>query len=114
MQGLGAWGIEMGWSNLAMAVAAFGFCALAFPVRGDAATVGAIGIQGASATKLAVSIVHRRRAQSFYCYPKTYWWFYRPYTTATNGHARCMPYFHYPVQPQAYQGRGRAYEAPVR
>lgn len=104
----------MSGSKLAMAIVAFGFCALAFPVRGDAATVGAIGIQGASATKLAVSIVHRRRVQSFYCYPKTYWWFYRPYTTATNGHARCMPYFHYPVQPQAYQGRGRAYEAPVK
>jgi hypothetical protein len=40
-------------------------------------------------------VLHRHRTQSFYCYPKTYWWFYRPYTTAPVGYARCMPYFHY-------------------
>jgi hypothetical protein len=39
---------------------------------------------------------HSRRVRSFYCYPRNYWWFYRPYTTASDGHARCMPYFHYP------------------
>jgi hypothetical protein len=38
---------------------------------------------------------HARRSQSFYCYPRNYWWFYRPYTTAYDDHARCMPYFHY-------------------
>jgi hypothetical protein len=38
---------------------------------------------------------HARRTQSFYCYPRNYWWFYRPYTTAYDDHARCMPYFHY-------------------
>jgi hypothetical protein len=38
---------------------------------------------------------HARRTQSFYCYPRNYWWFYRPYTTAYDNHARCMPYFHY-------------------
>jgi hypothetical protein len=32
---------------------------------------------------------------SFYCYPRKYWWFYRPYTTDPQNHARCMPYFHY-------------------
>src|SRR5688572_24558641 len=46
---------------------------------------------------------HARKGTSFYCYPRNYWWFYRPYTTAADGHARCMPYFHYP--PQAYRGR---------
>ena len=38
---------------------------------------------------------HFRKVYSFYCYPKNYWWFYRPYTTAPMGYARCMPYFHY-------------------
>jgi hypothetical protein len=38
---------------------------------------------------------HFRKVQSFYCYPRTYWWFYRPYTTAPQNYARCMPYFHY-------------------
>ena len=47
--------------------------------------------------------VHFRRTQSSYCYPRNYWWFYRPYTTALDGHARCMPYFHY-LQP--YDGHG--------
>ena len=45
---------------------------------------------------------HSRRVESYYCYPRNYWWFYRPYTTAEDGHARCMPYFHYPP----YGGRG--------
>lgn len=114
MKGLGAWGIEMSCSKLAMAVAAFGFCALLFPVRGQAANAGVFKMHGLTTTKAVVRIVHRRRAQSFYCYPKTYWWFYRPYTTSTEGRARCMPYFHYPVQPQAYQGRAKAYDGPVK
>jgi hypothetical protein len=46
---------------------------------------------------------HFSKTQSYYCYPRNYWWFYRPYTTAEDGHARCMPYFHYPP----YEGRGR-------
>jgi hypothetical protein len=48
---------------------------------------------------------HFRKAQSFYCYPRNYWWFYRPYTTAMQNYARCMPYFHY-LGPYDYQ-RGR-------
>ncbi|MGE5259494.1 MAG: hypothetical protein ACM3MH_01320 [Actinomycetota bacterium] len=38
---------------------------------------------------------HFRKVYSFYCYPKSYWWFYRPYTTGQQNYARCMPYFHY-------------------
>ncbi len=49
---------------------------------------------------------HLSKTQSYYCYPRNYWWFYRPYTTAEDGHARCMPYFHY--APQAYDRRGYA------
>jgi hypothetical protein len=39
---------------------------------------------------------HSKKARSFYCYPRVYWWFYRPYTTGRDGHPRCMPYFHIP------------------
>jgi hypothetical protein len=56
-----------------------------------------------------VSHGHSARGRSFYCYPRNYWWFYRPYTTAAEGHARCMPYFHYP--PEAFRGRGGPYGA---
>jgi len=56
-----------------------------------------------------LQIAHFRRAQSFYCYPKNYWWFYRPYTTAYDGHARCMPYFHY-LEP----GRGAKSERYIK
>jgi hypothetical protein len=47
---------------------------------------------------------HFRKSQSFYCYPRNYWWFYRPYTTAEQGYARCMPYFHYLGQPDGRRG----------
>ena len=41
-----------------------------------------------------IAFYHHHRKYSFYCYPKNLWWFYRPYTTAVEGYARCMPYFH--------------------
>jgi hypothetical protein len=53
-------------------------------------------------------VLHRHRTQSFYCYPKNYWWFYRPYTTAPAGYARCMPYFHY-LEPGARGGPSQRY-----
>jgi len=46
---------------------------------------------------------HSKRAISYYCYERNYWWFYRPYGNGKEGYARCMPYFQYP--PAAY-GRG--------
>jgi hypothetical protein len=53
-------------------------------------------------------VFHSRRAESFYCFPRNYWWFYRPYTTAAEGYARCMPYFHYAPQVRvAPRGPGR-------
>jgi len=48
--------------------------------------------------------VHFRKTQSYYCYPRNYWWFYRPYTTAYDRHARCMPYFHY-LEPYGRGGK---------
>jgi hypothetical protein len=58
---------------------------------------------GAGAGVTRVLHGHSGRGTSFYCYPRNYWWFYRPYTTAAEGYARCMPYFHYP--PEAFRGR---------
>ncbi len=52
---------------------------------------------------------HGRRTQSYYCYPKNYWWFYRPYTTAYDNHPRCMPYFHY-LEP----GRGAKSDRSIK
>ena len=59
---------------------------------------------GAAAISEPVLLHHHRRVESFYCYPRNYWWFYRPYTTGLDGHARCMPYFNY-LGP--YEGRAR-------
>ena len=49
----------------------------------------------AAASPSPLLSAHFHKSQSFYCYPKTYWWFYRPYLTAQYNYARCMPYFHY-------------------
>ena len=58
------------------------------------AAMGAAAAGGSAESSLRLA-AHFRKVQSFYCYPKNYWWFYRPYTTAPMGNARCMPYFHY-------------------
>jgi hypothetical protein len=72
--------------------------------QGPASAAGALALTTlptdavAAAGKAAAGpspVAHFRRSQSFYCYPKNYWWFYRPYKTAYDDHARCMPYFHY-------------------
>jgi len=67
--------------------------ALAGGAAGTAIGAAPLLRMGGGAPELRV--LHRHRTQSFYCYPKNYWWFYRPYTTGFDGHARCMPYFHY-------------------
>jgi len=77
--------------------------ALALPATVDAVTAKPLLLP-------AAVFGHHRRIES-YCYPRNYWWFYRPYTTANEGYARCMPYFHYP--PQAYdRRRGGGYAPP--
>ena len=77
--------------------------ARAIPTTIDAATARSLPVQ-------PVVFGHHRKIES-YCYPRNYWWFYRPYTTADEGYARCMPYFHYP--PQAYnRRRGGGYAPP--
>jgi hypothetical protein len=78
-----------------------------------AGSVSATGRPAAPNVVIPVIIHHRRKAISAYCYPRNYWWFYRPYTTANDGHQRCMPYFHYPAQ-GPYRQRGNAYERPAK
>ena len=78
------------------------------PVRaGSAEALAALQADASVRPVLALPVAfhhHARRVQSFYCYPRNYWWFYRPYTTAFDGHARCMPYFHYPDGPYGRRG----------
>jgi hypothetical protein len=93
-------GMSMGYCRLGFAlIATFGLLvvdnaqpsgaagAAASAVRADASLRGGVD-------RIERRALHRHRTQSFYCYPKNYWWFYRPYTTAFDGHPRCMPYFH--------------------
>jgi hypothetical protein len=76
----------LAWSGIGYALPA---AAASAALAAGAASVGS------EAARLALPAMHRHRTQSFYCYPRNYWWFYRPYTTNSDGHARCMPYFHY-------------------
>ena len=100
----------MGCRGLGLAVFAI-VCVLVWqpaPARAQSAAALALA-HGGSAAALEVApqlerIAHFRRKQSYYCYPKNYWWFYRPYTTAQEGYARCMPYFHYLDPPYATRG----------
>ena len=91
----------MGFRGLGLAIiAAFSLIAIAKSEPAEAASAALAAVGGApslsaGAGPIAGPVLHRHRAQSFYCYPRNYWWFYRPYTTALDDHARCMPYFHY-------------------
>lgn len=82
--------IAGGIASLLVALSA-GQAAAGFAAGAAIQTGGALDAAG---PRLEQRVLHRHRVQSFYCYPKNYWWFYRPYTTAFDGHARCMPYFH--------------------
>jgi len=98
----------MGYCRLGLAaVAALGLLTTAAPA-GSAGVSMPTGMHAdASALARPVAFYHHgRRTQSYYCYPKNYWWFYRPYTTAYDGHARCMPYFHY-LEPRQGGKSGR-------
>ena len=90
----------MGYSRLSLIVAGLTLLMVWAPQDAQAAGAGAAAIKAGiairqDAARLAAPVLHRHRAQSFYCYPKNHWWFYRPYTTNYDGHPRCMPYFHY-------------------
>lgn len=94
--------------RLATAIAAFGFCCLLMSFGSEQADGFSNAALAENRLPMARPVIHRRRGQSLYCYPKTLWWFYRPYTTAPMHQTRCMPYFHYPVQPQRHGGPGIA------
>ena len=100
----------MGCRGLGLAiVAASCLFAVAKPEPAYAAGAALTAIQaepllrGAARIDERVQHYHHRRVQSAYCYPRNYWWFYRPYTTGLDGHARCMPYFHY-LEPAGRRG----------
>ena len=94
------------WKHALSGVAVFSLFALLQPhVSGAASLALRDGVDPAFGTSLErVLHGHAKRGTSYYCYPRNYWWFYRPYTTAGENYARCMPYFHYP--PQSYRGGG--------
>lgn len=99
----------MGCCRLGLAVATV--CLLiAFkpePARAESAAALARAVSAAAigASQEGPRLVaHFRKSQSYYCYPRNYWWFYRPYTTAQQGYARCMPYFHYLDEPYGRRG----------
>jgi hypothetical protein len=104
----------MGYCRLGLAaLAVLGLLVIAKPNHATAAPALAPGtmkaaLQAGTSTSPALSMPvlfhHSQRTQSFYCYPRNYWWFYRPYTTAYDNHARCMPYFHY-LDPYGRGGR---------
>jgi hypothetical protein len=95
------------WKRALGGVAAFGLVALLNAQASSAASLAArdgVGRAPAGQLERVVFHGHSTRGISYYCYPRNYWWFYRPYTTANDGYARCMPYVHYP--PQSYLGGG--------
>src|SRR5262249_7116927 len=97
------------WTHALRGVIAFGLVALLHPQISGAAGLGArdgMAQTPAGPLERVTFHGHAGRGISYYCYSRNYWWFYRPYTTATDGYARCMPYFHYP--PQSYRGGGAA------
>jgi hypothetical protein len=97
----------MGYCRLGLAaMAALGLLLIATPNPSTAApALAPLPLQARAASLAGPRVsVHFRKSQSFYCYPRNYWWFYRPYTTAYDNHARCMPYFHY-LDPYGRGGR---------
>ena len=93
----------MGYCRLGLAVVAIlGLLIVVKPTPASAASALALAMMqagtdaatGAVPTSPRMNVAHFRRTQSFYCYRRNYWWFYRPYTTDFDGHLRCMPYFH--------------------
>jgi hypothetical protein len=95
--------MSMGFRGLGLAtIAAFSLIAAANSEPAHAASAALSAVRagpslsaGAATLSEPVFLHHGRRVQSFYCYPRNYWWFYRPYTTALDDHPRCMPYFNY-------------------
>lgn len=99
----------MGMCRTGLAVAALACIAKPVPAPAASAALAVDGPAAFKAERIDRLAMHRHRTQAFYCYPKNYWWFYRPYTTNLDGHARCMPYFHYLGPGRGQGGKGGAY-----
>ncbi|MGV1014837.1 MAG: hypothetical protein ACOYB4_07680 [Methyloceanibacter sp.] len=104
----------MGSCRLGLAVFAAACLILAAkPSPGHAQAALTLSLTQVSPTVLPLEKVggahHRKRSYAFYCYPRNHWWFYRPYTTAKAGYARCMPYFHYLGPGQGRGAKGGRY-----
>jgi hypothetical protein len=95
----------LGYCRLSLAaVATLSLLIAAKPESVSAGSALALAAMHADAGAMLPRVsVHFRKTQSYYCYPRNLWWFYRPYTTAQDGHARCMPYFHY-LEPYGRSG----------
>jgi hypothetical protein len=94
------------WKHVRSGIAAFGLVVLFLPGTSNAAGLVAQGVDRGLRKPVEPVFFHGHSPGgiAYYCYPRNYWWFYRPYATAGADYARCMPYFHYP--PQAYRGGG--------
>ncbi len=98
------------WKLVLSGIAALSFLVVLQPASSGAASLAAMAAAHGGFARAGIRPEratfhgHSPNSTSYYCYPRNYWWFYRPYTTAQEGYARCMPYFHYP--PQSYNGRG--------
>ena len=84
------------WKHVLGGFAAVGLLALVPDVSGAASLRDGVDTSFGQPFERVVFHRHGPRSTSYSCYPRNYWWFYRPYTTANDGNARCMPYFHYP------------------
>ncbi|XSG82270.1 MAG: hypothetical protein ACPW61_00355 [Methyloligella sp. ZOD6] len=98
MQGNRKWSVRA-----ALAAAALGATGLLAPIAAQAGAVhaGAVaGQQAAMQNGLLQQVIfhHRKRPTELYCVEGDHWWYYRPYQTAGENYARCMPYFHYPAE----------------
>jgi len=97
------------WKHALGGVATFGLVASLHPDVSVAASLTVPRVMGSTFGGQIHRVFfhgHSGRGISYYCYPRNYWWFYRPYTTANDGYARCMPYFHYPLQSNRGGGDG--------
>ncbi|MGA8689661.1 MAG: hypothetical protein WB662_07070 [Methyloceanibacter sp.] len=92
------------WKLVLAGIAALSFLIVLQPDPSGAASLAvARDGFGSASPRPEPATFHSHSPSSYYCYPRNYWWFYRPYTTAQEGYARCLPYFHYP--PQAFGRR---------
>ena len=70
------------WKHVLGGVAVVGLLALVPGVSGAASLRDGVDPGFGKPFERVVFHGHGPRSTSYYCYPRNYWWFYRPYTTA--------------------------------